>query len=389
MIFSFAKKTNKTKLTATIVASFAVFAITFFAMAENKNLNPIFLDSDQDGLTDQEEKSLGTDPQKADTDSDGYSDGAEIKSGYNPLKSAPGDMLFPKTASAVQAKVGSAESKAAPAAGSETKKEDSSLSSLLKESGGESTNQTASLLNSNTLSSDVVNDLSSDPENPNLTNEMIGQLLQTTIDKTGSSEDFANNPTFSQDDFSSITQKSLETASVAKNLPEIRPDEMKILPPVDDKDLSKEEVKTEQKKEIEKYLSSLAFIFASNAPFSLDTTASATAKMSAESESLVSALAAGDSEKIDDYAQKARTGIDQVKKVEVPYVLKDIHKSILQLSIYTLDFKEDLIVSPTDPLRGLAAFGALQSVGESALKIQADLKSVLDEYGIDSVEFNP
>jgi hypothetical protein len=64
-------------------------------------------DSDDDGLTDQEEKQLGTDPNnpdtdgdklsdmdevrvwltdplKADTDGDGYPDGAEILGGYNP-----------------------------------------------------------------------------------------------------------------------------------------------------------------------------------------------------------------------------------------------------------------------------------------------------------------
>jgi len=65
------------------------------------------LDSDQDGLTDEEEQQLGTDPNSvdsdndglfdreevkvyhtdplnADTDGDGYLDGAEVKSGYDP-----------------------------------------------------------------------------------------------------------------------------------------------------------------------------------------------------------------------------------------------------------------------------------------------------------------
>ena len=42
-------------------------------------------DTDQDGLTDREEvKVYGTDPLKADTDADGYADGAEIKNGFNP-----------------------------------------------------------------------------------------------------------------------------------------------------------------------------------------------------------------------------------------------------------------------------------------------------------------
>jgi len=48
--------------------------------------NPNAVDSDSDGLFDREEvKVYGTDPLKADTDGDGYSDGVEVKGGFNPL----------------------------------------------------------------------------------------------------------------------------------------------------------------------------------------------------------------------------------------------------------------------------------------------------------------
>ncbi len=43
------------------------------------------IDSDEDGLPDDMEKRLGTDPFKADTDEDGHDDGEEVKNGYNPL----------------------------------------------------------------------------------------------------------------------------------------------------------------------------------------------------------------------------------------------------------------------------------------------------------------
>lgn len=45
------------------------------------------LDSDHDGLTDQDEVKYHTDPLNSDTDRDGYPDGSEIQKGYNPLGS--------------------------------------------------------------------------------------------------------------------------------------------------------------------------------------------------------------------------------------------------------------------------------------------------------------
>lgn len=42
-------------------------------------------DSDHDGISDDDEKVFGTDPQNPDSDGDGFLDGAEVKEGYNPL----------------------------------------------------------------------------------------------------------------------------------------------------------------------------------------------------------------------------------------------------------------------------------------------------------------
>ncbi|MEI6378599.1 MAG: hypothetical protein WCO55_02985 [Candidatus Falkowbacteria bacterium] len=44
-------------------------------------------DTDNDGLPDELEKALGTDPKRADTDGDGYDDGQEVANNYSPLNS--------------------------------------------------------------------------------------------------------------------------------------------------------------------------------------------------------------------------------------------------------------------------------------------------------------
>lgn len=45
----------------------------------------VMVDSDNDGLTDDMEKRIGTDSKNPDSDKDGYKDGDEAKAGYNPL----------------------------------------------------------------------------------------------------------------------------------------------------------------------------------------------------------------------------------------------------------------------------------------------------------------
>ena len=57
--------------------------------------NPLLADSDNDGLTDQEEQILGTDANLADTDGDGLSDGVEILIDLNPLSSDTNNDTIP------------------------------------------------------------------------------------------------------------------------------------------------------------------------------------------------------------------------------------------------------------------------------------------------------
>lgn len=82
--------TNSDDILASTTDSFATSTATSSeVIAEDKPVIssplPESLDSDNDGLSDAEERVLGTDPENVDTDNDGYSDYQELLSGYDPL----------------------------------------------------------------------------------------------------------------------------------------------------------------------------------------------------------------------------------------------------------------------------------------------------------------
>ena len=368
------------------VASIVVFCTTYFALAENQSMtaNNLFLDSDQDGLTNQEEKMIGTDPYKSDTDSDGYSDGAEVQSGYNPLKPAPGDKLFPGqniTSSNSAAENSSSSTSGASADGNSGEQGTSSGTDLASLSANLLGSLDASALDSQTTDA-----TSTDPNN--LTSQVINNFMQLTLDKTQDQTDTSSSLSYSTDDISQIIENSLSSTDISKDLPVISDSDIKLLPPVEGKNLTVDEKKAKEKAQIQKYLASMAFIFATNAPFPVTDTSNFLSTLQSEQSTVLSALTSGNQTKMDDYAERSSAAISQIKEVEVPDVMKDLHKSALQLSLYTLEFKDKLAIDPNDPLKNLAAFGALQSVSESAMKLQDQLSSIMSDYGITEIEIS-
>lgn len=86
---------NGTRFALFLFFSLLILSTAFFVFAdESASTKNIFQDSDQDGLSNDEERLYGTDPYKKDSDGDGYGDGVEIESGYDPLKHAPGDKII-------------------------------------------------------------------------------------------------------------------------------------------------------------------------------------------------------------------------------------------------------------------------------------------------------
>lgn len=282
----------------------------------------IFVDSDQDGLSNEEERLYKTNPEKRDTDGDGYSDGVEVKSGYDPLKPAPGDKLF-----------------VAGDAASEKQGE------------------------------------GADSAKENLTQDLSQEIASVIAEKTASGEDI------SLEDLDARVNELLSGKGAEVVLPPIDIKGLKIKNPIS-KSLSEEKRKEKEKEQAVKYLSTMAYIFANNAPQKFTNEEELAGSLSLLSGQVMNSLSGSNKEMITTLADNGRETLKQAKDVEVPEHMLPLHIKALQLAEYAITLEPEIKESQTDPLSEISDMMKIQSLLSASVGYVAEVEAAMKEYGI-------
>ena len=298
-------------------------SLAFFVSAQENSVatGNIFLDSDQDGLTDAEEKLYGTNPHNPDTDGDGYSDGAEVKAGYDPLKRAPGDKLattgttIPTTESAPLATDGT----------------------------------------SDNLTKQVAEKISG----------MVGQVDP-------------NNPQASLDQIQKIVTDSLDSQNTPVTLPEIDRSTIHIKK----QNYTKSEEQAKKKEDFSNYITKVFYIFASNSPTPITSASDITSTMTQTAEQLLSAISSQNPAPLENISKSGGAILDQLKDVEVPEDLVDLHIKAMQYALYAISLKDLLKSNTADPLLTVVNFSQISAFIQSLSSFANDAQTKLDEYDV-------
>ncbi len=328
------------RLTLVIFLSLIVFSFTWITLAKDKTSDAknIFIDTDQDGLSDEEEKAYGTDPHKADTDGDGYNDGAEIKSGYDPLKPAPGDKLV-------------------------SHKKDS----LKKEKGSDKNTKQENENNSNgeNLTEEISNKLvalleNPDPDKESITLDDLNSLIEETI-----------NPKINYDD-----------------LPEIDEKEIKIKK-TNCKKLDQEKCKEKKKRDNLEYLTAISYILINNSPKQI-TSQKDISNFSKEILMQISSF----SDSFDDsyfrnFIKIGEKTLKEVEKLEVPEDMLDIHVKGLKILKYGINLKNEPRSNKNDPLATIVSLSKVQGFISLLINFSNDIEIKLEKIGISDKEIDP
>lgn len=314
-------------ITFIIFSALITSAFTYFSFAENTNLT-LFDDFDRDGISNTEEKSIGTDPKKSDTDGDGYSDGVEVESGYNPLIPAPGDRII---------------------------KTETPLTILPANS--QTTNVTKK------ISEDIVSYLADAQESgdTDITSEDFSQVISEAIDKEVS---FTQTPTIDITEFSIKNQ--------------------------DYDNLSSREKEEKIQEDAVEYFTAIAYVFSSNFPqgfFERDPDDLETEFMQ-ELTNFSGSLT--EYSYFNDLAKNAMSAEEQMQEITVPEDLLDIHTEGIYLLRYAGDiYKSGSYKNATsDATPMIALLAQMQGLIELSIEFQDHITEKLDDYGIEDILFD-
>ncbi|HAI73952.1 MAG TPA: hypothetical protein DCS28_03810 [Candidatus Moranbacteria bacterium] len=320
-------KLKNINLSFFILASLIVLSFAFFVGAENNSygVGNIFLDSDQDGLSDEEEKMYGTNPAKADTDGDSYSDGAEVRSGYDPTKPAPGDRL--------NATAGDA-----------------------------NTEKTGAVLG--------------DSEEKNLTSEVAQKISELVASSEGTDKQI------SMEEVQTLVDESINNNTVSENaLPEIAKEDLNIKKQNYGK-LSEAKAKEKRKEDFLNYITAVLYIFSSNSPQPITSLSDAPNMLSDITKTITNALTSRNTAGLQTLMDSQKKITEQLKTVEVPEELVDIHIKALRFALYSENLGKLIQPKADDPLGEIANLSKMEGFISSFSSFASEMESKFAEYGV-------
>ena len=317
-------KLKSFNLSFLILIGLMFLSFAFFVVAEEeKNVaGNIFLDSDQDGLSDAEEKTYGTNSRNKDSDGDGYSDGTEIKAGYNPLKPAPGDKI--------------------------TKSETENVSAVLGQS---------------------------DTKN----GENLTQKLSQKISQITTSSD-SENQELSVEDIQALVDEALNANATIDSLPEIKKEDIKIKE--QNYSGSSEKVKELKKNDFVDYITSVFYIISSNSPKPLTSSSNVSSVISGLISQILGAVEKRNSSVLSDISKSGEKISEQLKKVDVPEDLVELHIKALSYAEYSKEIGKNIDPNQDDPIKDIANFSKIRAYISSLSSFSEEAVAKFSEYDV-------
>ena len=315
----------------------------FFVFADDApSQKNIFQDSDQDGLSNDEEALYGTDPLNPDTDGDGYTDGVEVKSGYDPLKPAPGDRVTTPAHDGVNA-----------------------------------TTRPVTAMNTATSAS-------STGTQENLTEQLSTQVAAMVQSQSAGATGSEITQQSIADTVQSVMSQSSEQEII---LPDVNTDTIKIkkLP----KNLKAKDRKEQERQDAVEYLTVISYILANNSPKGFHSESELSSLVSSLTTDSLSAVTLGNTAYTEKLSERGGKMLKEIYDVEVPQGMLDVHVKAIKIAKYLIQLKDEMKGQQgQDPIGQISSLTRVQGFLGVVSDFSQEVQQKISDYSIKEIPIN-
>lgn len=183
------------------------------------------------------------------------------------------------------------------------------------------------------------------------------------------------------EDLQNLISPALE-GQMQTTLPEISRDEITIKEQ-NYGNLSEEKAKEQRGEDFYDYIASVLYIFASNSPKPITSSNDISSVISQISQQIITAVGSRNAEALADLSKSGEEILKQMKAMEVPEDLVDIHIKAMQYAMYAQSLKDFISPSAEDPLKDIANLAQVGALAQNLMSFSSDIQEKMSQYNID------
>ncbi len=214
------------------------------------------------------------------------------------------------------------------------------------------------------------------PADPNNLTQQVSQQISTAMNAASQS-----NQDISLDQIKSIVSQSLNATVKDSDLPQIPASDIKVKTE-NYGNLPADKAAEKKKEDVADYLVSMAYILSSNSPTPITSSDDTTSLENSITGQLSTALTTQNPAALKDLSDSGAKVLGQMKNVEVPQDLVDIHKKGLQLAEYAMQLQNKISPNSADPLSDIANYAKMEALIGVTANYASDAAGKLDQYGL-------
>lgn len=219
---------------------------------------------------------------------------------------------------------------------------------------------------------DPISPISDDPDN--LTSQ-VARKLSALASSTDPDEQEV-----SLDKLQEIINDSISQKFSDSDLPTIAPGEIKIKKQTYSG--SAGQIRARKKEDFTNYMIAAYYILSSSSPKPITNNADLNGLADYFTQTVTTALTDRDSSGLTEISQSGQKILDQLKNVEVPEDVIDIHTKAVQFAKYAIMLKPAVTADADDPLADLVNISKIKSLTEALISFSGEVSARFNEYGL-------